>query len=83
MPTVVAGDFNTWRGSGEPAVALLRQSFPQSPAMPPLPTWRGPFRIHAQLDYVFLRGLFATAAVTRLPSVFGSDHYPMLTLVRF
>jgi endonuclease/exonuclease/phosphatase family metal-dependent hydrolase len=83
VPTVVAGDFNTWRGSTEPALTLLRQAFPQTPPPPALPTWNGPLGIHARLDHMFLRGPFPSAAVVRLPSRFASDHYPILVVLRF
>ena len=46
-----------------------------------LATWRGPLGLHAQLDYIFLRGALAPAKVKRLPSRFGSDHYPLLAVV--
>lgn len=81
--TVVGGDFNTWRGPGEPALTVLRESFPETPAVTPLPTWRGPLGIRAQIDYVFLRGSFNSVRVNRLPGRVGSDHYPVLALVRF
>jgi endonuclease/exonuclease/phosphatase family metal-dependent hydrolase len=82
-PTIVGGDFNTWWGSTEPALTFLRQAFPQTPAMPVLPTWSGPLGTHAQLDYLFLRGPFTSVTVARLPGRFGSDHYPLLATVRF
>jgi endonuclease/exonuclease/phosphatase family metal-dependent hydrolase len=81
--TVVAGDFNTWRGDGEPALALLRRAFPETPRMPAGPTWVGPLGLHARLDHVFIGGPVASARVTRLPSRFGSDHYPLLAVVDF
>lgn len=83
MATIVGGDFNTWWGQSEPAVTLLRGAFPQTPATPARPTWRGPLGIHAQIDYVFLRGPFTFTRVERLPGRYGSDHYPMLAIVRF
>ena len=82
IPTVVAGDFNTWRGPSEPALGVLREAFPQTPPMPNLPTWSGPLGIHAQLDYAFVRGV-TPVQVHRLPGRFGSDHYPLLMIVRF
>lgn len=80
---VVAGDFNAWKGSGEPAVKLLREAFndPIEPADPP--TWTGPLGLHASLDQIFTRGLRKASRVARLPSRFGSDHYPLLTVVEF
>jgi endonuclease/exonuclease/phosphatase family metal-dependent hydrolase len=83
VPTLLAGDFNTWRGDGEPALALLRRAFPETPRMPDGPTWIGPLGIRARLDHVFVRGPVASAHVERLASRFGSDHFPLLALVRF
>jgi endonuclease/exonuclease/phosphatase (EEP) superfamily protein YafD len=51
--------------------------------MPALPTWRGPLGIHRQIDYVFLRGPFTSTRVDRLPGRYGSDHHPILAMVRF
>jgi endonuclease/exonuclease/phosphatase family metal-dependent hydrolase len=78
LPTVLAGDFNTWWGPTEPALNILRSAFPETPRTPNLKTWSGPLGIHAQLDYIFLRGPFKEVRVQRLPSRFGSDHYPLL-----
>jgi endonuclease/exonuclease/phosphatase family metal-dependent hydrolase len=81
IPTVVAGDFNTWRGPTEPALNVLRRAFPQTPTMPELPTWSGVLGIRAQLDYLFVRGI-EPAHAQRLPAQFGSDHYPLIMIVR-
>ena len=83
MPTVLAGDFNTWRGDGEPALAVLRRAFPETPRMSGGPTWVGPLGVHARLDHVFVRGPVASTRVERLGSRFGSDHYPLLAIVNF
>jgi endonuclease/exonuclease/phosphatase (EEP) superfamily protein YafD len=80
---VIAGDFNTWRGDGEAAVKLLRTEFPGTSMEDGAPTWTGPLGVHATLDYIFVRGRASTSRVTRLPSRFGSDHYPLLTVVHF
>jgi len=80
-PTILAGDFNTWWGPTEPAVNILRSAFPQTPRTANLATWQGPLGLHAQLDYMFLRGALASAKVQRLSSRFGSDHYPLLAVV--
>ncbi len=80
---VVAGDFNAWRGSGEPAVKLLREEFADPIDSTDAPTWTGPFGLHARLDQIFMRGLMKRSRVARLPSRFGSDHYPLLTVVEF
>ena len=81
VPTVLAGDFNTWRGPTEPALNLLRSAFPHTPPTANVETWRGPFGLRGQLDYIFMRGPLAEAHVRRLPSRFGSDHYPLLAIV--
>ena len=44
-------------------------------------TWRGPLGTRAALDYVFFRGVPRTEPPRRLPERFGSDHYPLLTVV--
>jgi endonuclease/exonuclease/phosphatase family metal-dependent hydrolase len=80
---VVAGDFNTWMGDREAAVQLLRREFAGPPVRDTGSTWTGPLGLHARLDHIFARGAGAPSAVTRLPSRFGSDHYPLLTIVRF
>jgi endonuclease/exonuclease/phosphatase family metal-dependent hydrolase len=81
LPTLLAGDFNTWRGPTEPALNILRSAFPETPRTESLETWRGPLGLHAQLDYMFMRGPRAHMLVQRLPSRFGSDHYPLLAIV--
>jgi len=81
LPTVLAGDFNTWWGPSEPALNILRSAFPQTPSMPSLQTWRGPLGTHAQLDYMFVRGPLDAVRVQRLSSRFGSDHYPLLAVL--
>ena len=80
---MIAGDFNTWTGDREPAVKLLRTEFPDTPWNDDAPTWTGPLGLHATLDHIFVRGACRRSRVTRLPSRFGSDHYPLLTVVRF
>ena len=81
--TILAGDFNTWWGPTEPALNILRSAFTETPHTAHMETWRGPLGIHAQLDYIFLRGALASAKVQRLSSRFGSDHYPLLAMVSF
>jgi endonuclease/exonuclease/phosphatase family metal-dependent hydrolase len=80
---IVAGDFNAWKGSDEPAVKLLRGEFSDPIESPDAPTWTGPFGLHASLDQIFSRGLMKRSRVVRLPNRFGSDHYPLLTVVEF
>jgi endonuclease/exonuclease/phosphatase family metal-dependent hydrolase len=83
LPMIVGGDFNTWLGPKEPALAVMRRAFPDTPAQPATMTWRGPVGMAAALDYVFARGEFRSLATHRLPDRFGSDHYPLLTVVDF
>jgi endonuclease/exonuclease/phosphatase family metal-dependent hydrolase len=81
VPTVLAGDFNTWWGLREPAVNILRSAFPQTPATAELETYRGPLGVSAQLDYMFVRGPYEGVRVQRLSSRFGSDHYPLIASI--
>jgi endonuclease/exonuclease/phosphatase family metal-dependent hydrolase len=81
-PTVLAGDFNAWLGEREPAIRALRGAFPDAPALAGS-TWAGPLGLRATLDYVFAKGPVGTIQVQRVPSRFGSDHYPLLSVVRF
>ena len=80
---VIAGDFNTWRGDGEAAVKLLRTEFPGTPRK----MAHRPGRGRSAFTRRSITSSFADAcrahAVTRLPSRFGSDHYPLLTIVHF
>jgi endonuclease/exonuclease/phosphatase (EEP) superfamily protein YafD len=78
----VGGDFNSWMGQRDAAVALLRREFSSaSPASGP--TWKGPLGLHATLDHILIRGVASAILVRRLPSRFGSDHYPLLAIVDF
>jgi endonuclease/exonuclease/phosphatase (EEP) superfamily protein YafD len=79
-PIVVAGDFNTWLGDREPAIAVVRRAFPDAAALHDGPTWTGPIGLHATLDHVFARGVHSIQ-VRRLPDRFGSDHYPLMAVV--
>jgi endonuclease/exonuclease/phosphatase family metal-dependent hydrolase len=83
LPMVLGGDFNTWLGSREPAVDVMLRAFPDTPLSENVTTWRGPFGAHAALDHVFVRGRFQSVTTRRLPERFGSDHYPLATLVEF
>jgi endonuclease/exonuclease/phosphatase family metal-dependent hydrolase len=81
-PIVLGGDLNTWMGDREPAVRLLHDAFPATPSAERVPTWSG-LGLHATLDHIFVRGDINASPIVRLPSRFGSDHYPLLTMVRF
>jgi endonuclease/exonuclease/phosphatase family metal-dependent hydrolase len=79
VPTVVGSDLNTWAGGPqEPASMALQTAFPQSD-VPDGAT----FRFGFTLDYLFVRlpGRWESDLRT-LESRFGSDHHPLLALVR-
>jgi len=80
--TVVGGDFNTWLGSREPALKTLHLAFPDAPVVTDA-TWKGPFGLHASLDHLLFRGRAGLQHVKRLPDRLGSDHYPVLGIIRF
>jgi len=80
---ILGGDFNTWLGNKEPAVEVMSRAFPDTPRPAEVATWRGPLGAHATLDHVFVRGPFRFVSTRRLSGRFGSDHYPLLTLVDF
>jgi endonuclease/exonuclease/phosphatase family metal-dependent hydrolase len=82
-PMVLGGDFNTWLGNKEPAVEVVSRAFAATPQPADVATWRGPLGAHATLDHVFVRGLFRFVSTRRLSGRYGSDHYPLLTLVDF
>ena len=75
---VLAGDFNTWGGTDEPAYRILAEHF-DAAGDDPRPTFlRG-----TRMDYLFSRlppqiGL----AQRRLDDRFGSDHHPLVALLR-
>lgn len=81
-PLVIAGDLNTWWGDDEPAVKELRRAFPDAEPVGARETWRGPLRAGNRLDYVFAKGLEPPVQVTRLDERFGSDHWPLLTVLQ-
>jgi endonuclease/exonuclease/phosphatase family metal-dependent hydrolase len=82
--TIVAGDLNTWWGDDEPAVQALRRAFPDArPMTDRETTWRGPLGAATRVDYLFARTGGETLQVWRLPDRYGSDHYPLMTLVTF
>jgi len=76
-PLAIGGDFNTWRGAGEPAVAEMRRISDPAP-WPAEPT----FANGRVLDHLFfrlpppLRGTYR-----RAPQTYGSDHFPLVGVV--
>jgi endonuclease/exonuclease/phosphatase family metal-dependent hydrolase len=81
VPTIVAGDFNTWWGNDEPAVDDLRRRFPAASDRVTGDTWRGPLAMHAQLDHMFAAGWDSPLEVRRAARRFGSDHYPLYVVI--
>ena len=81
--TLLGGDLNTWGGRHETALRVLSDAFPDTPDADEAPTWRGPLGLHASLDHIFVRGHARSDRVIRIPNRFGSDHYPLLTVLRF
>jgi endonuclease/exonuclease/phosphatase family metal-dependent hydrolase len=77
MPTIVAGDFNTWWGADEPAIRELRRAFPDVRDRVRRATWAGPLGASARLDFIFAGGWDEQVEVRRVPARFGSDHYPL------
>ena len=73
-PLVIGGDFNTWLGVDEPALAEMRRISDPGP----LPR-EATFANGRVLDYLFFRipapGRWTSA---RAPRTYGSDHYPLV-----
>ena len=72
---ILAGDFNTWFGSAEPAYGAIARVFPDTDSSDRQPTFMGLLR----LDHMFFRlpdgwrGTFKRGA-----DRYGSDHYPLI-----
>ena len=81
-PLLIGADLNTWWGDDEPAVKELRRAFPEAVPIKARETWRGPLGTGNKLDYVFAKGMLEPVTVTRLADRFGSDHWPLLAVVR-
>ena len=79
---LVAGDFNSWLGSDEPAIRRLRHAYPDALRQPQVATWTSGIGIGASLDYVFARTTTRGVHVRLLPSRLGSDHFPLLIDIR-
>ncbi|HTV03559.1 MAG TPA: endonuclease/exonuclease/phosphatase family protein [Luteitalea sp.] len=78
VPVVMGGDLNTWRGSREGALRLLRRAFPRG-GSDVRPTFR-----RFRLDYLLGR-LPDSVSITqrRLDDAYGSDHYPVVAEIDF
>lgn len=80
-PTVIGGDLNTsWEGD-EPAAEELRTMFPDARPLNG-PTWDGPLGLRRKLDYLFARLPSGHLEVSRADDRFGSDHYPLVGVLR-
>jgi endonuclease/exonuclease/phosphatase family metal-dependent hydrolase len=83
-PVVVGGDLNTSWGADEPAFVALQRAFPDARTNDAV-TWRGPWAMSARLDHLFLRtgdvAPSARAVVERAVDRYGSDHYPLVTML--
>jgi endonuclease/exonuclease/phosphatase family metal-dependent hydrolase len=85
VPTVLGGDLNTWGPARlEGAVPLLRTHFPLGNAILQ-PTFAARFGIGARrLDHLMFRLPHGAAVTTqRLDAPRGSDHYPLLSRLRW
>lgn len=80
VPTILAGDFNTWFGFSDQAYAETARAFPETQITDRRPTFRGLLR----LDHVFYRLAPGwRAEFQRGSSRYGSDHYPLVGSLRF
>lgn len=84
---VLGGDMNTWmRGPEEIAIWRTRERYPDTPPLPPGPTYVAiGVVVRMYLDYLFLRldeGVTASP-YQRLESRYESDHHPLVGWVRF
>jgi endonuclease/exonuclease/phosphatase family metal-dependent hydrolase len=79
VPTVLGVDLNTWsEGPLEPAYRTLQASFPATPRA----RFTSTFRWGTRLDYLFFRLPAGWQTDShRLPSRFGSDHYPLMAAI--
>jgi endonuclease/exonuclease/phosphatase family metal-dependent hydrolase len=76
LPIVIGADANASYGDTEPAIALLRREFPDA-RQRRRPTWRGPYGLRRQLDYIFAR-VGRPLQVSVMRERYGSDHYPLV-----
>jgi endonuclease/exonuclease/phosphatase family metal-dependent hydrolase len=80
LPVIVAGDLNTSWGDDEPAVKTLRGVLPDAGPTPGTTWSRGV--MSAKLDHIFARlPDQKRLAVRKLPSRYGSDHYPLIVVM--
>ena len=74
---VVLGDFNTWKGGEvDGTERMFKQAGFQTPFPKQRPTWKGYLIFELKLDWIWLRGLQATASgITHRIDL--SDHWPL------
>jgi len=84
-PALLAGDFNTWAPSAlERSLPLIRKQFPLPVQMDSRATARARFAPDRRIDYFFFRlEPGQEARYLRIDDPYGSDHYPLLAVVRF
>ena len=80
---VLGGDFNTWFGQRrEGAIRRAREAFPLPSSLPSGPTHHWELGLNRQSDYVLFRLPSGwTGSYRRLPSTYGSDHFPLLAQI--
>lgn len=79
----LGGDLNTWSASEmEDAPWVLRESFPAA-APDPEPTFTVAGVLRKKLDYLMFRlpSAYEAAPVRRIDDQYGSDHYPLISVV--
>ncbi|MBW1896954.1 MAG: endonuclease/exonuclease/phosphatase family protein, partial [Deltaproteobacteria bacterium] len=84
-PSVLAGDFNTWfRGTREPTIHHAREIFDRPAALPEQGTVKfGSILPERITDYVLFRVPDNwQVAYRRADEPYGSDHYPLIGLLR-
>lgn len=74
-PIILGADLNSWLGTSEPAPKTLARLFPDTPVGERTETFLGGL----VLDYMFFRPPVGWRAhFDRVPSKYGSDHYPLV-----
>ncbi len=78
-PVVLGGDLNTWMGTREPALAVAERWADMRVPADAAPT----AALRMRLDHLFFRRVPGVIdRVRRLPSRFGSDHHPIVAVLR-
>jgi endonuclease/exonuclease/phosphatase family metal-dependent hydrolase len=82
---VVGGDFNTWLPDRlEGALARLRTEFPDFPGGTTAPTFYTGGLLPQRLDHLFMRSVdLRASAPVRIDDRYGSDHFPVMSWLRF